>query len=176
MTGLPDPTRSRAVLIGVRSYLFLADLPAVRNNVERLASLFTDPRVWGLPASHCVALHDPQSGQEVLDAVHEAAARAEDALVVYFAGHGLLSPNADLYLALPGSDPRRLYRSVDYDLLRHEIVDDFAADPCDFAQASARTTPRGPVCRPPSRRRTGAGPMPGRRLPVRRLPSPQRAP
>ncbi|MGW7572351.1 caspase family protein [Streptomyces sp. NPDC054765] len=120
---LPDPTRSRAVLIGVDRYRHLADLPAVGNNVRQLAALLKDPRLWGLPPQHCVVLHNPPSADTVLDAVHEAAAEAADALVVYFAGHGLLSPDTDLLLALPESNHERLYRTVPYHLLRHELVD-----------------------------------------------------
>ncbi|MEU8784870.1 caspase family protein [Streptomyces sp. NPDC048637] len=120
---LPDPTRSRAVLIGVDRYRHLANLPAVGNNVSRLAALFMDPHLWGLAEQHCVVLNNPPSADTVLDAVHEAAAEATDTLVVYFAGHGLLSPDADLLLALPESDHERLYRTVPYHLLRHELVD-----------------------------------------------------
>ncbi|MEV0691264.1 caspase family protein [Streptomyces sp. NPDC050388] len=120
---LPDPTRSRAVLIGSDRYRHLANLPAVGNNVRELATLFMDPSLWGLPSQHCMVLHNPSSVDTVLDVVHDAAAKASDCLVVYFAGHGLLSPDADLLLALPESDNERLYRSVPYHLLRHELVD-----------------------------------------------------
>ncbi|MFD6327720.1 caspase family protein [Streptomyces sp. NPDC058442] len=120
---LPDPARSRAVLIGVDRYRHLANLPAVGNNVRELATLFMDPGLWGLPSQHCVVLHNPSSVDAVLDVVHDAAAKASDCLVVYFAGHGLLSPDADLLLALPESDTKRLYRSVPYHQLRNELVD-----------------------------------------------------
>ncbi|MFI1014559.1 caspase family protein [Streptomyces sp. NPDC020965] len=125
--GLPDPARSRAVLIGVDGYRFLPDLPAVRNNIDTLAALLMDPAVWGLPPDHCVVLHNPVSNEIVLDAVHEAACTAQDAFLVYFAGHGLLSPSADLCLGLPESHPERLFKAVSYDWLRHELVDTCAA-------------------------------------------------
>ncbi|MFJ1877713.1 caspase family protein [Streptomyces chartreusis] len=125
--GLPDPLSSRAVLIGVGDYEVLEPLPAVRNNLAQLAELLKDTTVWGLPADHCAVLYNPQTSHEVLDVVHEAAALARDAFVVYFAGHGLISAQADLHLALPGSDPGRLYRAVDYGLLRHELVDTCSA-------------------------------------------------
>ncbi|MFF0159803.1 caspase domain-containing protein [Streptomyces sp. NPDC005263] len=119
---LPDPARSRAVVIGVDRYQHLENLPGVRNNVSHLAGLLRDPEVWGLPAEHCVELRNPESYEELLDEVHKAANAAEEAFVVYFAGHGLLSLNGDLHLALPKSDNERLYRAVPYDSLRHEIV------------------------------------------------------
>lgn len=121
--GLPDPTRSRAVLIGVDRYQHLDDLPGVRNNVHRLAALLRDRKVWGLPAEHCLVLSNPESYEELLDEVHTAANAAEEAFLLYFAGHGLLSSHGNLHLALPKSDNERLYRAVPYDSLRHEMVD-----------------------------------------------------
>ncbi|MDQ0913520.1 hypothetical protein QFZ32_009250 [Streptomyces canus] len=56
---LPDPARSRAVLIGMDTYVHLEALPAVRNNVARLAELLMDRGLWGLPPEHCVVLNNP---------------------------------------------------------------------------------------------------------------------
>ncbi|UXY28594.1 caspase family protein [Streptomyces sp. HUAS TT20] len=120
---LPDPAASRAVLIGVDRYQHLDDLPGVRNNVHRLAALLRDPQVWGLPAEHCVVLSNPESYEGLLDEVHTAAGAAQEAFLLYFAGHGLLSSHGNLHLALPKSDNERLYRAVPYDSLRHEMVD-----------------------------------------------------
>ncbi|MER6913461.1 caspase family protein [Streptomyces sp. NPDC000594] len=119
---LPDPAQSRAVLIGVHSYTDLDPLPSVRNNLIALRALLTDDRVWGLPDEHCVVLENPASTDEVLDAVHSAARDAEAAFLLYFAGHGLLSPDAELRLALSRSESERLYRSVAYQDLRHELL------------------------------------------------------
>ncbi|WP_066950353.1 caspase, EACC1-associated type [Streptomyces lushanensis] len=119
---LPDPARSRAVLIGVDRYKVLHGLPTVSNNLDRLAELFTDSTVWGLPPEHCAVLRNPSSTDEVLDAVHRAAVEAEDALVVYFAGHGLLAADTTLHLALPDAHHEQLYRAVDYKRLRRELT------------------------------------------------------
>ncbi|MGY1580294.1 caspase family protein [Streptomyces sp. MN13] len=119
---LPDPAASRAVLIGVDTYQNLEDLPAVANNIERLAALLTAEDLWGLPPEHLTVLSNPTGKDAVLDAVHTAATQADDALLVYFAGHGLLSVDADLRLALPHTDAERLYRGVSYDDVRDLIV------------------------------------------------------
>ncbi|MFE0513142.1 caspase family protein [Streptomyces sp. NPDC058964] len=124
MRRLPDPARSRAVIVGVDSYGALPDLPSVANNVNRLAKVLGDPDLWGLRRpDQCTVLLNPPSPDTVLDAVHDAAAEAEDAFVVYFAGHGLVSPSGDLYLALPKSHVERLYRAVAYEDLRRQLVD-----------------------------------------------------
>lgn len=120
--GLPHPLASRAVLVGVSDYTSLERLPAVANNVATLRRVITDPDLWGLPDDHCVTLLNPTSVDEVLDAVHSAASAASDALVFYFAGHGLLDDRSELYLALPGSNEDRLYRALRYDDVRREVV------------------------------------------------------
>ncbi|MFI5560673.1 caspase family protein [Amycolatopsis japonica] len=126
MTGaqaqLPDPRKSRAVLVGVSDYTTLEGLPGVENNIASLHEAMTDPELWGLPAENCVALLNPASPDEVLDVVHQAASEATDALLFYYAGHGLLDNRFELYLALPGADNDRLYRAVRYDDIRREVV------------------------------------------------------
>ncbi|MFF3491379.1 caspase domain-containing protein [Streptomyces sp. NPDC002795] len=126
-SGLPSPAASRAVLIGVSAYEQLEPLPAVGNNLRDLKHALGDARLWGLPRENCTVLHNPRSVEQVLDAVHTAAAKAEDALLVYFAGHGIVSPKGDLCLALPSSSHERLYSAVRYDLVRHELVDESRA-------------------------------------------------
>lgn len=112
------------MIVGVDSYDTLPDLPSVGNNVDRLAEVLGDPDLWGLRRpDQCTVLLNPPSPDTVLDAVHDAAAEAEDALVVYFAGHGLVSPSGELYLALPNAHAQRLYRAVAYEDLRLQLVD-----------------------------------------------------
>ncbi|BAL90823.1 hypothetical protein AMIS_56030 [Actinoplanes missouriensis 431] len=122
-TWLPDPHRSRAVLVGVSAYDHLEALPAVERNLSALSELLTAPNLWGLRTQHCVTLHNPQSDEDVLDAVNTAADQATDALIVYFAGHGLLDHRDELHLALSLASRKRLYRTIRYDDLRREVVE-----------------------------------------------------
>ncbi len=122
-SGLPNPQASQAVLVGVSDYTTLENLPAVANNIATLRQVITDADLWGLPDDNCVTLLNPTSIDDVMEAVHAAASRASDALLFYFAGHGLLDDRSDLYLALSGSDTDRLYRAVRYDDIRREVVD-----------------------------------------------------
>ncbi|WP_394619095.1 caspase family protein [Lentzea sp. JNUCC 0626] len=122
VVGLPDPARSRAVLLGVSRYESMDDLPAVDRNIAALQRLLTDPDKWGLDPAHCTSLVNPDSVHEVLDVVQSAAEEATDALVFYFAGHGLLDENSNLFLALPNVAPNRLYRAVRFDDIRREVI------------------------------------------------------
>ncbi|MFJ9109186.1 caspase family protein [Streptomyces sp. NPDC102283] len=120
---LPDPASSHAVLIGVSTYESLPSLPATSNNIEELAALLTDRDLWGLPEENCHIVPDPRSPTEVLDIVHEAVGRAEDAFLLYFAGHGLVSLRGELFLALPGTSADRLYRALPFADLRSVLLD-----------------------------------------------------
>ncbi|MFF5078619.1 caspase family protein [Actinoplanes sp. NPDC000266] len=118
---LPDPARSRAVLIGASRFAFMEDLPAVTANLERLAELLGDERVWGLPAEHVVVVPEPASPGEALEEIHRAAAAASDTLLVYYAGHGLLDDGDDLLLALPGTDTAKPFTAIRFDDVRRQV-------------------------------------------------------
>jgi hypothetical protein len=120
--GLPDPSRSRAVLLGVSRYDAMDDLPAVERNLGALKRLLTNSGNWGIPDEHCATVLNPVAAHDVLDAVRAAAQSATDALVFYFAGHGLLDKNGELYLGLTSVEQNRLYRAVRFDDIRREMI------------------------------------------------------
>ncbi|MEU6609963.1 caspase family protein [Streptomyces shenzhenensis] len=125
--GLPNPDRTRVVLIGADEYQNFPGLPAVHNNLVRLAELFTSSHAGGLPAGHCVTARNPAARDDVLDAVYQAASEATNTLVVYFAGHGIRSPEGSLYLALGHSEPgRKFYKSVAFNDLRTGVLESVA--------------------------------------------------
>ncbi|MBT2507767.1 caspase family protein [Streptomyces sp. ISL-98] len=124
MALLSDPAHSEAVLVGVHDYAEMENLPAVARNLEGLRNALTDPAVWGLPAGACTVISQPASAGHVLDTLRERARRAQDTLLVYYAGHGLTDLHTDeLYLALPDSDREREYTSLRYEYLRRAVLD-----------------------------------------------------
>lgn len=132
MTRLPDPQLSRAVLIGASSYhsTDLPALPAVRNNLSGMASVFTAPERGALPRDHCTVIVDPGEPRIISAALREAGRRAEDTLLVYYAGHGLLGPRLDaLYLATTGTalDDLR-YSALHIDAVRETFLDSRATN------------------------------------------------
>jgi hypothetical protein len=98
----PDPRRSYAVLIGASAFASaeLADLPAVAGNLTGLAGVLTDPALGGLPPGRCVVIADPASAETADRTLREYAARAEDTLLVYWAGHGGPGPAGELVLSV----------------------------------------------------------------------------
>ncbi|TCC00586.1 caspase family protein [Micromonospora zingiberis] len=124
---LPERHSSRALLIGASkfSYPGLFDLPAVINNVQALSGLLTDPKFGGFDEAGCRVLTDPAT-QQVGDAIHAVADEALDTLVLYYAGHGVLSQRGDLFLAVDDTnpDPRRVrYSGVPLDWFRSALAE-----------------------------------------------------
>jgi hypothetical protein len=123
----PDPERSRVVLIGTSKYEDrenLPDLLEVERSVTDMATTLTDPADGVVPESNCVVLSDQGDLRLIGRKLRAAASQAEDLLLVYYAGHGLVSGRRhDLYLALPDSewaDPT--FNSLKYDDLRSAIL------------------------------------------------------
>jgi hypothetical protein len=102
---LPDPRRSYAVLIGSSRYgsAGLSDLPAVAGNLAGLAEVLTDPALGGFPPDRCIVVPEPASAQAAGHALCKYAARAEDTLLVYWAGHGGPGPGGEFQLSVTGA-------------------------------------------------------------------------
>jgi uncharacterized protein YjbI with pentapeptide repeats len=124
MAVLPDPGRSRAVLIGASTYRHLEDLPAVRNNLPGFREVLIAPALGGLPADNCTVVAEPARPVDVYRTLRQQAAAAEDTLLVYFAGHGRTGSRNELFLCLPDTDPDELpYSAWPYDELRRVVAD-----------------------------------------------------
>lgn len=122
-----DPDRSRIVLIGTFKHtgtVRLPDLPAVANNLAGLAAALADPE-FGLPGAPVpVVVRNPSSQHELGVLLTENAKKAEDLMLVYFSGHGLIDARGDLYLALTGSDAALpMFTAFPYDGLRYALRD-----------------------------------------------------
>jgi hypothetical protein len=99
---LPDPQRSQVVLIGTSTYEDekLPNLPAVGRSIGDLAAVLTDPVDGLVLERHCTVLADEADIRQIGRRLRLAARNAEDLLLVYYAGHGLVGRQGDLYLAL----------------------------------------------------------------------------
>ncbi|GIG66598.1 caspase, EACC1-associated type [Phytomonospora endophytica] len=124
MTGLPGSEGSRVVLIGVPKYRedVFADIPGVANNVAELRRLLADPLVWGIPEENICRVDEQAGPSEVLDRIHTSAVEATEALIVYFAGHGLADRDG-LRLMLSGSSPGRRWTALSYRDIRDLLLD-----------------------------------------------------
>lgn len=123
---LPDGRLSRAVVIGISEYSDenLPPLEAVSETVAALHATLTDPVHGILPPEHCTLLDNEGDLRRIGSALRTAAADAEDLLLVYYSGHGLIGGiRQDLYLALCDSDfEAPEFNSLEYDKLRSAVL------------------------------------------------------
>jgi uncharacterized RDD family membrane protein YckC len=128
---LPDRQRSYAVLIGSGKYADdkLPNLPAVRKTLDDLTAALTDPIYGVVPKNHCLVLENQGDIRLIGRNLRLAATRAEDLLLVYFVGHGLVDGRRhQLYLGLPDSEwAEPEFNSLEYDKLRSSVLNSPAA-------------------------------------------------
>ncbi|WP_405177782.1 caspase family protein [Nocardia sp. NBC_01377] len=130
----PDIDRSRAVLIGVSRYETdeqstadlseaLPSLESVSANLSDLGQLLTEPDLGTFAPQHCTLVENPQLA-EIGDVLVRAAREAEDVLLVYYSGHGLVDSRGRLYLGLPGSSQTRAaWKALPFETLREDLLD-----------------------------------------------------
>jgi cell division protein FtsI (penicillin-binding protein 3) len=83
----------------------------------------------GVRASAVTTLIDPISNAEMEDAIAAACESAQDLLLIYYAGHGLLSGKGDLHLASRSTRKvsARPVRALAYDVLREHVLSSAAS-------------------------------------------------
>jgi WD40 repeat protein len=119
----PDPALarpgSRVLLVGAGRPPDGSPLPAVPQVSASLAGLASALREQaGVPAGNLRVLTDPPSPLEFGRAVAQAAAAATDALLIYYAGHGLVGRDDSLYLATAAT---------------HDLIDDLPYSALPYA-------------------------------------------
>lgn len=128
--GTLDSLQSRAVFIGTGRYIDedLPDLKVIPKTVRDLAQELSDPAFGRFAPEDCAIILDEENIRALGKKLITAALEANDVLLVYYSGHGIISGNRhDLYLALPGSvRSAPEFNSLEYDKLRTAVLNSHA--------------------------------------------------
>lgn len=100
------PPGSRAVLIGVPRYQDARYLcyPAVGNSVDGMYKLLVESGLCGWREEHVSKIVNPTNAGQLLRQLRQLAREAVGVLLLYFVGHGVLSEQGELCLAISDTD------------------------------------------------------------------------
>jgi osmoprotectant transport system substrate-binding protein len=123
---LPDYPRSRAVLIGTSAYhdKRFRQLPAAKNSLNGVREILVDERLCGWPQERVEVLLNQQHRPRLITDLRRRARETTDVLIVYFVGHGIITPQGELCLALTDTaldDPD--VTGLEYRFVRSALID-----------------------------------------------------
>ncbi|WP_382465028.1 caspase family protein [Streptomyces noursei] len=115
---------SRAVLIGTGRFTSadLPGIPSVPGNLRGLWAALTHPVQGLLAPEHCRVVADPTDQSAVGAALAWAVREAEELLLVYYAGHGILDDTGLLHLGLVHTDLDQVgFTAVPIELVKRHV-------------------------------------------------------
>ncbi|MEU4739333.1 tetratricopeptide repeat protein [Actinosynnema sp. NPDC023658] len=121
---------ARIVLLGTSKYSDerLPAIPVAGRCLDDLRAVFTDPETGLVRPEQCTVLLDEVAMPVLGRKLNRAMAGAEDLLVVYYVGHGIVGRRHELYLGMPDSDlDDPAFGSLPYVTLRDRVLDSPAA-------------------------------------------------
>ncbi|MEV4216760.1 hypothetical protein [Nonomuraea sp. NPDC049725] len=121
---------SHAVLVATSVHRdeSLPDLPAAANSVLGMRAALTDPALCGWPAGEVTVLHNEGDSRVVAQRIRQVARETTGVLLLYFVGHGMLTAEGELCLALAdttAADPD--LTGLEYSRIRTALRDSPAA-------------------------------------------------
>ena len=123
---LPDYPRSRAILIGTSVYhdKRFRQLPAARNSLNGVKEILVDEQLCGWPEERVEVLLNQQHRPQLITELRRWARETTDVLILYFVGHGIITPQGELCLALTDTaldDPD--VTGLEYRFVRSALID-----------------------------------------------------
>jgi Caspase domain len=109
---MTDPDKfadSRVVLIGVSAYEY-AEFPpirAARNSLQAMHALLTNPALCGWPPERITVIPNPISAVDLAVQLADLADNTAGVMVLYYVGHGVLTPRGELCLTVTSTRPDR---------------------------------------------------------------------
>ncbi len=100
---------SRAVLIGVSAYEDSSFPPvrAARNSLKAMREMLEDPLLCGWPRGRITEISNPLSPVDLANQLSDLAESTTGVLLLYFVGHGVLTPRGELCLTVTSTNAAR---------------------------------------------------------------------
>ncbi|MFJ3309571.1 caspase family protein [Streptomyces sp. NPDC086549] len=97
-----DRSGSHAVLIGVSTYQDpgFPSVPAAGNSLQGVHRMLVGDELGGWPDDQVIAIPDPVDCRRVMSDLRRHAQNTSGVLLLYFVGHGTVTTNGDLVLAV----------------------------------------------------------------------------
>lgn len=123
---LPDYADSKAILVGVSSYLDpgFTMLPAAANSLLSMQALLADATLCGWPPGSIEMRHNPANTGHFAHQLWRVAEQARGVLLLYFVGHGTISRRGRLCLTLTDTDAAGAeFTGLEYAKVRDILLD-----------------------------------------------------
>jgi hypothetical protein len=121
-----DYSGSTAILIGVSDYEDpdFPPLPAAANSLEHMRAVLVEPKLCGWPADRVEVLRDPTDVRRVVRQLRRSAQQTTDVFLLYYVGHGTVTPAGELCLTLVDTDPTDPdVTGIEYRRIRGALLD-----------------------------------------------------
>lgn len=121
-----DFSASRAVLIGVSDYddPDFVPVPAARNSLDAVYEVLTDSDLCGWPEDRVTVIRNPINAGRLAAQLRSIATDARDIFMLYFVGHGTLTPRGELSLTLTDTAASDCdYTGLRYSWIRETFLD-----------------------------------------------------
>jgi hypothetical protein len=93
--------------VSAYEYAEFPPIRAARNSLQAMRSLLSDPALCGWPQEWITVIANPISATELAAAIADLAEVTMGVLLVYYAGHGVLSSGGELCLTVTSTRPDR---------------------------------------------------------------------
>jgi len=123
---VPDYSQSWAILIGTSQYAdpSFPALPAVTNSLRGMRDSLTDPTLCGWPADRVLVWENPADVRRLVRDLRRLTRTTPQVLLVYFAGHGTITPRGQLCMILGDTDADDAdITGLEFDRVREAVLD-----------------------------------------------------
>lgn len=121
-----DFSSSQAVLVGVSDYddPNFNPVPAALNSLNAVYEVFTDSGLCGWPEDRVTVIKNPTNAGRLAAQLRSIAADASEIFMLYFVGHGTLTPRGELSLTLTDTVASDCdYTGLRYSWIREAFLD-----------------------------------------------------